>query len=213
MNPNLTDIIVIMDKSGSMDYEGKWGEAVTSFRHFVDSQMQLPGKANITLTLFDDRPLPVLFRKDLRAVTASIIDNYQPMGMTALLDALGSTIDSVGAALNDTPEAERPALVSVAVITDGLENNSVSYTHAQVKKLVEQQRDVYGWRFNFFGAGIDAFTESQRYGFTKWDTYAVRDSNKGIADSFTIYSTSLTTQRTSEGSSYKQQKQGDGGER
>jgi hypothetical protein len=194
----LTEIVVILDESGSMLENGKGAEAMSSFKAFVREQAELPGEANITLLLFCETQNYVWFRRHLdTALAKSAADiAYSPSGTTALLDAIGLTVDKIGNILSETPEEQRPGQVIVAIITDGLENSSLIYSKSAIKKMVERQTNVYSWKFNFFGAGIDAYTEASAIGVGAAYTYAVQNSNLGMREAFATYATTVSTART-----------------
>ena len=154
MNPNLTELVAILDRSGSM--EAIRDDAIGGFNAFLAEQKALPGEARLTLVLFDDQYEVAVDHARLQSVEPLTSRTFVPRGSTALLDAMGRTIDEVGQRLAKTPEAERPAKVIVVTITDGHENASTSYTQRQVFDRVARQRDTYGWEFRFIGANQDA---------------------------------------------------------
>jgi uncharacterized protein YegL len=162
---NLTEIIVVMDKSGSMD--SIKGDAMGAFNTFLEEQQKLPGDAAFTLTLFDTAYDLVHTRKPIKDVPKLSENTYVPGGMTALLDAVGRTIDEVGRRLNDTPEEERPSRVVMAIITDGQENSSHEYKRQQVFDKIKTQKDAYQWEFVFLAAGQEAFKEAEGLGLSK----------------------------------------------
>jgi hypothetical protein len=149
---NLRHIAVILDRSGSMqavkdDTEG-------GLRAFLDTQAEAPGQTTVSLYQFDDQYEAVYENKPLADVSPFTL---RPRGATALLDAVGRTITTLGEHLDTKPETERPGEVIVVILTDGHENASVEYTLRQVKGLITEQHDTYGWKFVFLGADQDAF--------------------------------------------------------
>jgi len=148
MQDGYTHIVLILDKSGSM--APKKSELIVGFNHFLEEQKKLPGKATISITQFSTGVaqtgvLPLQVVAPLEDAT------YQPSGWTALLDAIGMTLDTVGAELAALPEDLRPSQVIVGIFTDGEENYSKEYTREQVKAKIKEQRDVYKWQFVFIG--------------------------------------------------------------
>jgi uncharacterized protein YegL len=148
MQEGYTHIILILDKSGSM--LPKKSELITGFNHFLEEQKKLPGKATITVTQFSSEVaqteiLPLTMIAPLEEST------YKPNGWTALLDAIGLTLDRVGEELAALPEDKRPSQVIVGIFTDGEENYSKQYTGMQVQAKIREQRDVYKWQFVFIG--------------------------------------------------------------
>ena len=156
---NLTHIYFLLDRSGSMqsiksDTEG-------GFTAFIDEQRRTAGECRVTLAQFDnhydvvyaDRPIADVPPLDL-----------QPRGSTALLDAMGRLVTDAGARLAALHEAQRPASVIVAIMTDGLENASKEWSHPAIKALVEQQTRQYGWQFMYMGADQDAIEVGRNIG-------------------------------------------------
>jgi len=161
MNANLTEIVVVLDRSGSMASMKE--EAEGGLATFVAEQKAQEGEARFTLAIFDDRYDVVHDRIDLQQAPERFA--LEPRGMTALLDAVGRTIANVGHALSETPEAERPAAVLFCVVTDGGENSSREYAGDAVRRMVKEQTDKYSWQFTFLGAGPEVFAQGDRLGF------------------------------------------------
>jgi hypothetical protein len=164
-DPNRRHIAVILDRSGSMitvkdDTEG-------GLRAFLDAQTEAPGHTTVSLYQFDDKYEAVYENKALADVPPFTL---RPRGATALLDAVGRTITAVGEQLNSKPEGERPGEVIVVILTDGHENASREFTNRQIKTLITQQQDVYGWKFVFLGADQDAFAEAHAMGIGRATT-------------------------------------------
>ena len=157
-----TDIIVVLDRSGSMrdiQYETESG-----FDVFIKKQLETPDETKVSLYQFDDKYDVVYENESLDKVPPlSLI----PRGMTALLDAIGKTIQSRGEFYASLPEEERPERIMFVVITDGEENSSTEYTLEAIKSMVTLQQDVYKWQFVFLGADIDAMSAGQGMGFSR----------------------------------------------
>ncbi|MGH2542345.1 MAG: vWA domain-containing protein [Ardenticatenaceae bacterium] len=163
-NPNLTEISIVMDKSGSM--EPRRQDAIRGFNSFIEEQRHLAGDARVTLTLFDTTYRTLYAGKRVSKVPSLDTTTYQPGGMTALLDAVGRTIDQVGERLARMPERERPGKVIVAILTDGLENSSQEYSYDQVAARIRHQTDIYDWDFIFLGAGPQAWDQGAQLNIT-----------------------------------------------
>jgi hypothetical protein len=162
MKPNYTDIIIVLDRSGSM--QSVMHDTIGGFNHFLQSQQEAPGEATITLIQFDDQYEGVyrgLAIKDAEPLTPA---TFVPRGSTALLDAIGRTIEETGARLAALDESERPEKVLFVIVTDGFENASRKYTRDQVNDLIAQQRDTYKWEFVFLGANQDAISTASSMG-------------------------------------------------
>lgn len=154
MNKNLTEIAFILDRSGSMSQVAH--AAVSGFNHFLKDQQTAPGQARLTLVLFDDEYLVPADSVPVHEVIPLNSDTYVPRNTTALLDAIGTTIERLGTRLANTPETDRPAKVIVAIMTDGLENASKEFTWKQIADMIRHQTDKYAWEFLFLGANQDA---------------------------------------------------------
>lgn len=159
MNPNLNLIACVLDRSGSMGRIRT--DAIGGFNTFLAEQKKLPGQAKLTLVLFDDQYEVPHDSVDIQAVPDLTNATYVPRGSTALLDAVGRTIDNIGARLANTSEHDRPAQVIAAILTDGLENASKEYTRERVATMIKHQQEQYGWQFVFLGANMDAFAEAK----------------------------------------------------
>ena len=162
MKKNLTELVMILDASGSM-----WGltnDTIGGFNSLLNSQKEEDGEATFTAVKFNDRMEYMYDRVDINDVEDLTRKQYYASGTTALLDALGTTIDYIGEKLSNTPEEDRPSKVIFAVITDGQENASREYTYSVIKEKIQHQREKYNWEFMFIGANIDAIGESEKLG-------------------------------------------------
>lgn len=154
MNTQLTELAFILDRSGSMSSLADG--AIAGFNHFLHEQQSAPGLARLTLVLFDDEYLVPARSLPVAEVLPLDELSYVPRNSTALLDAIGITVDELGARLAAMPERERPGKVIVAILTDGLENASVRYTWRDIAGRIRHQTDAYQWEFLFLGANQDA---------------------------------------------------------
>ena len=154
MNTHLTELAFILDRSGSMSHLAS--AAIEGFNHFLHEQQSAPGRARLTLVLFDDEYLVPAQSLPVAEVLPLDEHSYVPRNTTALLDAIGRTVDEIGTRLAALPEPDRPAKVIVAILTDGLENASTHYTWKDVASRIKHQTDVYRWDFLFLGANQDA---------------------------------------------------------
>jgi uncharacterized protein YegL len=157
-----TDITVILDKSGSM--EARRTDAIGGFNALVDDQKVQAGEAALSLVQFDTSYDVSFTGKAPIDVPALTMETYTPSGGTALLDAMGRTIEATGRRLADMPEHARPGKVIVVIITDGEENSSREYTYPRVNEMICHQRDVYKWEFMFVGTNQDAIASASRIG-------------------------------------------------
>lgn len=170
MNNNLTELVVIMDRSGSM-----WplaDDTINGFNSLIEKQKaDTNGDVHVTVVLFDTRFNVLYDCVDIKEIPKMTSKDYFPSGGTALLDAVGSTITSVGKRLADTPEEERPANVMFVITTDGYENSSREYNQKQIADMIEHQKTKYSWTFMFLGANIDAESVGKFYNIDYAKTY------------------------------------------
>ena len=154
MNKHYTEIAFVLDRSGSM--ESCQQAAIDGFNRFLDEQQKTEGRAKLTLVLFDDEYLVPVRSLPVQEVLPLNDKTYVPRSMTALLDAVGRTIDELGEQLSTLSDAQRPGQVIVAILTDGLENASEKYTWADIAARIKHQTQTYKWTFLFLGANQDA---------------------------------------------------------
>ena len=162
MKKNLTELVFILDKSGSMS--GLEKDTIGGFNSMLDQQRKVDGECVITTVLFDNRYELLHDRIDIRAVQPITGKEYFVGGSTALLDAIGRTIHKIGTAQKNTAEEYRAEKVMFVIITDGEENASRCYSSMQIRQMIQRQKVRYGWEFIFLGANIDAVETAGRFG-------------------------------------------------
>ena len=205
MNNNLTELVYIIDMSGSMGALA--GDTIGGYNAMLEEQRKLNRenpelKANITTVFFDDRYIVINDREDLDNVKNITDKDYQPCGMTAMLDAIGKTVVSVGQKLAAMPEEERPGLVSVTIITDGYENDSKEYTWEAIRNMIKEQRDKYSWLFSFVGANIDVDKTVDDLGIDKSMSATYSYTSAGVDSVYTSLSCAATSARCVTASAY-----------
>ena len=162
MKKNLTELVFILDRSGSM--AGLEADTIGGFNAMIEKQRGEPGEAVISTVLFDNETEVIHDRVSLDRVPALTEKEYDVRGCTALLDAVGGAIHHIGNVHKYAREEDRPEKTLFVITTDGLENASRRYTYDKVKAMIERQRERYGWEFLFLGANIDAAREAARFG-------------------------------------------------
>ena len=162
MKKNLTELVFILDRSGSM--AGLEGDTIGGFNAMLQKQRGEPGEALISTVLFDNKTEVIHDRVPLDRVSALTEKEYFVRGCTALLDAVGGAIHHIGNVHKYAREEDRPEKTLFVITTDGMENASRRYTYDKVKAMIERQREKYGWEFLFLGANIDAAREAARFG-------------------------------------------------
>lgn len=162
MKKNLTELVFILDRSGSM--AGLEKDTIGGYNAMLEKQRNIPGDCVITTVLFDNCYELLHDRIDIRAVRPITEKEYFVGGCTALLDAIGKTIHKIAAAQKNTAEDYRAEKVMFVIITDGAENSSREYSSDRVKAMIEKEKTRYGWEFVFLGANIDAVETAGRFG-------------------------------------------------
>jgi Mg-chelatase subunit ChlD len=159
MRADLTDITLVVDRSGSM--QAIRDDAQGGVNAFIADQAREPGEALLTLVEFDTQ-----YDFVHRGVPIDQVPPYElvPRGGTALLDAIGRAVNETGARLAAMPEAARPGLVIFVVMTDGEENSSREFSRDRIRQMIEHQQSQYNWQFTFLGANQDAFAQAGSMG-------------------------------------------------
>ncbi|MEH7444133.1 vWA domain-containing protein [Bacillus sp. JJ1122] len=192
MNNNLTEIIFLLDRSGSM--AGLESDTVGGFNAFVKKQSELDGDTILTTVLFDDEYEVLWNGIDAREVRLTEKE-YFVRGTTALLDAVGKSILDVGIRLSRSSEDHRPGKVIFVITTDGMENASREFTYEKIKELIRHQQEKYNWEFIFMGANIDAAKEAASLGIDIENSYNFEASHKGVENMYEMISESITEKR------------------
>jgi hypothetical protein len=197
MKDNFTAIAYVMDASSSMSGLAK--ETISSFNQFIKEQKDVPGEAAFSLCVFNTEYRLVHDFIPLQNVEELNTVSYRCSGCTALLDAMGTTIDALGTKLAAMPEEDRPSKVIVLVVTDGEENSSRKFTLDQIKAKVTLQQEKYNWQFVFMGANIDAISAGTSMGFTAHNSMQYSATDVGTHSLYRSVSAGMTSYRSSVG--------------
>ena len=162
MKTNRTELAFILDRSGSMC--GLEADTIGGYNAMLEKQKKEAGEAIVTTVLFDDQYELLHDRIDLRGIAPITDREYYVRGSTALLDAIGKTIQKIANIQKRTAPEFRAERVWFVITTDGHENASREYRYSKGKALLERQKKQYGWEFLFLGANIDAIATAQRFG-------------------------------------------------
>ena len=164
MKKNLTELVFILDRSGSMC--GLEEDTIGGFNAMIEKQKSEPGEALVSTVLFDNECQVIHDRVDIQKVQPLTRKEYDVRGCTALLDAVGGAIHHIGNVHKYAREEDRPEKTLFVITTDGMENASHKYSYERLKAMIEKQKEKYGWEFLFLGANIDAAREAARFGIS-----------------------------------------------
>ena len=162
MKKNLTEIVFILGRSGSM--AGLEDATIGGFNAMIEKQRKEAGEALVSTVLFDHETEVIHDRVDIRRIEPITRKEYYVRGSTALLDAVGGAIHHIGNVHKYAREEDRPEKTLFVITTDGMENASHKYSYARLKAMIERQKEKHGWEFLFLGANIDAAREAARFG-------------------------------------------------
>lgn len=192
MKKNLTELVFILDRSGSMT--GLEGDTIGGFNAMIHKQKKEDGEALVTTLLFDNENELIHDRSNLKGVGDLTEKQYYTRGSTALLDAMGFAIQKIRRAHENTLKEERPDKTVFVIITDGHENSSTEYSKAKIKQMIEKckKRD---WEFIFLGANMDAVEVATQYGFAKKNVATYRSDAKGTATNYDAISEAVSSLR------------------
>lgn len=186
MKKGLTEIVFIIDKSGSMS--GLEADTIGGFNSMIRKQKKEENEALISTVFFSDNSEVISDRKDIKDIKELNEDDYQVGGCTALLDAVGDAINHIGNVHKYAREEDRPEKTLFVITTDGMENASHKYLYKDVKKKIEKQKEKYGWEFLFLGANIDAIEVANTFGISEDRAFNYKASKKGTAHHYNAIS-------------------------
>ena len=195
MKKNLTEMVFILDKSGSMG--GLEQDTIGGYNAMLEKQKALDGEALITTVLFDNRYELLHDRIDLRAVSPITEKEYYVGGTTALLDAIGITINKIVNAHKHTAKEYRADKVLFVITTDGMENASREYDYGKIKAMVERQKSEHDWEFIFLGANIDAIDVAGRFGIAPDRVQNYHADSEGTCLNFKVTAQAIASYRES----------------
>ena len=162
MRKNMTEIVFILDRSGSMS--GLEADTIGGFNSMIEKQKRTEGEALISTVLFDSTSEVLYDRVNIRTIRPMTDNDYTVRGCTALLDAIGGAIHHIGIVHKYARPEDVPEHTLFVITTDGMENASRFYTSDRVKQMIERQKQKYGWEFLFLGANIDAVETARHFG-------------------------------------------------
>ncbi len=178
MKKNLTEMVFILDRSGSM--AGLESDTIGGFNAMIEKQKQEEGEALVSTVLFSGESTVIHDRIDIRRVEPLTEKQYRVYGCTALIDAIGQAIHHIGNVHKYAREEDKPEHTIFIITTDGMENASCLYSTEEVKKMIEKEKKVYGWEFLFLGANIDAVETAGRFGIGSDRAVRFHNDPRGI---------------------------------
>lgn len=190
---NATELVFILDRSGSMN--GLEADTTYGFNSMLEKQRQVPGDCRITTVLFDHERVLLHDRFDIEGVEPMTKEQYQVRGTTALLDAIGFSIQRIERVQTKAKKKHRAKNVLFVIITDGLENASREFTAKQVKRMIEKHKEVDGWEFVFLGANIDAVKTAKHYGIGMDRAVDFHADSEGVEKNFQVMSKTVSHYR------------------
>ena len=196
MNHNLTEIVFVLDRSGSMS--GLEQDTIGGFNSMLQKQKAETGEALVSTVLFDHECQIIHDRVTIEKVEPMTTQQYFTRGSTALLDALGGAIHHIGNVHKYAREEDRPEKTIFIITTDGFENASRRYTAEKVRSMVKHEQEKYGWEFLFLGANIDAITVARDYGIAADRAVRYECDEHGTELNFDTITTVLSSVRRRE---------------
>jgi len=194
MKKNLTEMVFILDRSGSM--AGLEADTIGGFNGMIQRQKREDGEALVSTVLFSDRSQVIHDRVDVRRVEPMTERQYCVGGCTALIDAIGGAIHHIGNVHKYAREEDRPEHTIFVITTDGMENASHRYTSDEVKAMVRRQKEKYGWEFLFLGANIDAVETAAHFGIDRDRAVNYHNDARGQAVNYAAVSAAVSRVRS-----------------
>ena len=189
----LTELVFILDRSGSMG--GLEADTIGGFNAMIEKQKKESGEAYVSTVLFDNTSEVIHDRLCLSAVPELTEEQYFVRGCTALLDAVGGAIHHIGNVHKYIRKEDVPDKTLFVITTDGMENASRKYTYEKVRKMIERQKERYGWEFLFLGANIDAAREAKRFGISADRAANYHCDEEGTALNYEVISEAVSRVR------------------
>ena len=186
MKQNLTEMVFILDKSGSM--AGLEKDTIGGFNAMIERQKKTEGEALVSTVLFANESTVIHDRADLREIAPLTDREYYVGGCTALIDAIGQAIHHIGNVHKYIREEDVPEHTIFLITTDGMENASRQYTYEKVRTMIERQKEKYNWEFLFLGANIDAVREAGRFGIQASRAVKYEHDGAGTRKNFSVLS-------------------------
>ena len=193
MKNNITEIVFILDRSGSMS--GFEADTIGGFNATIEKQKEQDGKVYVSTVLFDNESEVIHDRIDINEIKRMTRRDYQVRGCTALLDTIGGAIHHIGNIHKYARPGDVPEHTIFIITTDGMENASQRYSSDKVKEMIKRQTEKYGWEFIFLAANIDAVKTAENIGIRKERAANYRQTKDGVYRSYGAMSEAISTVR------------------
>ena len=193
MRENLTEVVFILDRSGSMS--GLEADTIGGFNSMLERQKEEKGDAYLTTVLFDNQVEYLHDRIDIQKVNPITSRDYYVRGCTALLDAVGMTIEKIKHIHANAIESDVPAKTIFIINTDGMENASREYNYSGVRKMIKEQQEREDWEFIFLGANIDSEDMAEHMGIKKNHAFNYANDEEGVGLNFRAMHKCVSTVR------------------
>ena len=189
----MTELVFILDRSGSM--AGLEADTIGGFNSMIARQKQEAGEALVSTVLFDNESAVIHDRLPLGEVPPLTEKEYFTCGCTALLDAIGYGVEKMVNIQRHLPEDERAEKVIFVITTDGLENASKRFSYEKIRRMIEREKEQYGWEFLFLGANMDAVKEAARFGISSDRAVRFENDAQGVAVNYHVVSETVSRMR------------------
>ena len=193
MKKNLTELVFILDRSGSMS--GLEADTIGGFNSMIEKQRKEEGEVLVSTVLFNHQSTVIHDRVDIRRIEPLTEKQYFVCGNTALIDALGAAIHHIGNVHKYARAEDVPEHTIFVITTDGMENASRMYSSDEVKAMVEKEKSKYGWEFLFLGANIDAVETAKHYGIGADRAVRFHNDRRGVELNYETVSQTIGTMR------------------
>ena len=190
----MTELVFILDRSGSMS--GLERDTIGGFNSMIERQKREAGEAVVSTVLFDNESMVIHDRLPLESVPPMTEKEYFTRGCTALLDAVGGAIRHIGNIHKYARREDVPEKTMFIITTDGYENASRRYDYEDVRKMIERQKEQYGWEFLFLGANIDAAAEAKRFGISTDRAVNYKCDEEGTALNYEVIGAAVCSVRS-----------------
>ena len=195
MKNNVTELVFIIDRSGSM--AGFESDTVGGFNSTIQKQKEKEGKVYVSTVLFDNRSEVLHDRVEISKIKPMTQNDYRVGGCTALLDAIGGAIHHIGNIHKYSRKEDVPEHTVFVITTDGMENASSVYSSSKIKGMIERQRKKYGWEFIFLAANIDAVETAENMGIRRDRAANYNQTKKGVGRNYYAMNEAISAVRES----------------